>query len=403
MRIFNHFGRGLLCLYAGAAIGLALVLTVAYVRFADSGSETGSGWVRARIEQSLNALATLPRTSRAKPRILFVGASDVEVGVDPIAVDQATAALGLVTESFNLGYRNLDPKLIRLLAERICEIERGRGETLDLVALKFTPLRTTKAFALSSGRFAFYRNFLSVESAIFSGPMLGRHFLGHFPEVLDVSVTKFLFFGVSPNSTAENTFSLLLGAHSQNRFPNPNVNLMLQMNSRLWQHGTLLSVPAWDAAARGDFFFGYPKTYSEFEEITAAYRNAEVRKIYLTGYQRKADIFELRFDPEFIMAQAEALARFKDCARHVVLLYFPDSPEIPRSEVGYSRLQSQLSELSEKGGVPLVDVSARGKFLGADYFDYLHLNRAGRLKLAQALAPELVRLLAREGSLEDGP
>jgi hypothetical protein len=379
-----------ICLCAGLAFILAFALATFYVHALDRLEVTDGRWLRERIQQSL---AYLKSTSSDHRRILVIGASDVEVGIDPMAVDAEFSVRGLKTETLNFGFPNFDPKLIHLLSRRICKTQMNESRKLDLVAVAFTPLRTTNSFADAVSRFQYFRNFLEIEAALYSPSMLMADWRAQFDEVMEVGIVKYLYSGISPNATSGLTFDNLEKLFPNKTSGDPRFILANELLRDLWYRREFLPNPPWDSNTRGAFFFGYPQTKAALDLAYERYQDPFLKAAFLRLHQRFGDVYGLHFSDEFLNEEVAALLELKKCSRQVALLFIPDSDLIFRREDARARLKTALETIVKKADVKLIDLREEQALRPEDYLDYLHLNLQGRQKAAVILANDMADIL----------
>ncbi len=386
-------GTGRIFVHSLLLVAGAIALTSVCFHAAESVAPRSGRWLRHRVLQAMEYMDHLPGAGDAKT-IVIAGSSDVEVGVDPVLVDEEFQRLGLKTRTINLGFRNTPPVVLKFLARRLEESLERQGARLDLVAVKLTPLHMTRrhaeeiSFPGSSSRFS------DAAAALHTPRMIARDAFSDPLRAFFIWMSRTFYSCISPTFVANYLWEFLTNQLRLWPDMKPSERAVYGFFYSLWYGSELNPEPAWDAARRGDFQFGQPGTSARLRDAIRVLEDEEVIRDLVKVQEKYYGALTLEFDPTAIAELVEALNGFKRSARKVVLIYFPDSPALGRSADAVRRLNEAIARVGREANVPVIDLSRElsGRtILGeGDYIDRFHLNSKGRTKLARQLADGLV-------------
>ncbi len=366
-------------------IGLALSLVRGSFKALESKSHSSTPWLKDRVNGFLKYFTDNQQINGFE--ILFLGASDIQAAINPDEIDLSLQTAGYLTTTYNLGVGNFDGQLLYLLARRLREIAASNGKPFDSIVVKFTPLRaTTKYLAMVEDHY--YRHFEDIESIIYTNKMLAEDFVQKPEETSEIWYVKNILGESSPisNVTYLNeiiwyNIPLINPTH-----PFYKIRTLLSKN---WGLGELNTLPAWNVKKRGYHYFGFPNNKGKIEEIFEKYKDPILAKELLKFHSRTGDIYGLNFSSTALNSYIDAIKELQKITPRVLLLYFPESDEIPRSPEAAGRLAAALNHIKKETGVKFLDLTINNTLKPDDYFDYLHVNLSGQKKLSQRLATEL--------------
>lgn len=377
-----------------AASFLTVMLAVLITRFAlrqlyQIEGDPALRWQRNRLAELLEAIPRIAESS--EPPMIAIGTSSIELGFEPDRFDEASARLGVRIHSYNLGIRNLKRQLPFIL-ERVKSEFTTKKRRLRLLLISVSPeLLTYKT--TSNPKFLLIGR--DAEALLLDPRSLDLDLARVDPETLaNAWVTRTLFQGRSSDTTLYNLRSYLFRRYApQDDRRDFSGERAGNAYLRFWADPLFYVEPAWDPATRGFPNQGYIKDEKRWLRDTSAIERKELISESKRFQNISSDLTELHIDPMAIDDYVAFIHLAQQTADHAVLVYLPEHPSLHRDNEALERLNRLLDILRTRTSVTVLDYSQSPLFRKRDYFDVLHLNLSGRIKLADALAVDLAPIL----------
>lgn len=374
-------------------IVISFVVAIAAVRTSsavvESYSTQSTPWIKSRMSGIFNYFSSDKKDEGYQ--LLFLGASDIQSGINPIGIDQNLQNQGFKTVSYNLGISNFDGKLLHLLSRRLNEIVQINKRPIDAIFVKFTPLRATYMY-LAKVQDHYYRHFEDIESIIYSNKMLAEDFFKRPEEAAEVWYVKNILGETSPIAYASYFHEIIWQAIPVINTSASNIKTS-NLTRQTWGSGVFNKPPGWNVEKRGFHYFGYPETEKLINELFADYQDPAVIRTFLKTHNYSGDLYNFYISPAAIRSYIQAIIELQKITPHVVLFYFPESSTIPHAPGANARIAKALAEIHNATGVQFMDLTNNSGLNPDDYFDQLHLNLQGQNKLAKKLAEEIPAIL----------
>lgn len=373
--------------YCLGVFAVALMMTRAYLMFVDTHSSGNQHWTRTRLREITEAIDSLPSKP---PANVFFGASEVEVGINPIALDEQLLKKGLPTESYNFGIRNATGHHVELLASRLYLDMKGKKDSVGFSVFFFTPLRNTKDFFRQISKYGNFSNVSTYSSIIYTGEMLLPRLRSFNKEAFSTAFLKYAYGSVSPDS-AMDELDEFIRARMSFSLEGKNFRDVMMLKYSIWSDPVFYQAPPWNPSTRGWHFFGYPETREALAPLLTAFDNPEVL--------RKSNIIDATlgggwnfdFDENLIADFEQAIITASAISQHTLLIYYPELMDYAPPQ-GLQAISQTLREVSRTTGATLIDYSVCRVFQKSDYLDGTHLNIQGQAKLSALLAEDIFEM-----------
>ncbi len=381
--------------YLLTVVGVSVVLLRLIFFGLQHQPDFNAAWVSQRLNEALAYIDDLPEIK--EPLLLFLGASDVEVGVDPTEIEALFKERGRPVFAFNLGVRNLDPKLLNLLAKRISRTLQRQRRRADVVVIKFAPLLATRQYASQVRGFRFFKHLEYYMAAIYDFAMMREDYRQASEAITAIFFTRYFFGGVSPLSVAAYLWShirtridIKVAARENDGFESAN-----QLNNSTWANPLFHTEPAWNKETHGSFFFNYPSSSGELDKVLARYQNATLFHWIVERFNYRSGAQDLEIDGGLLSEFIQAIHTLKQIANHVVIIYHPELVGVERKQSAQDHLDQALDQIASLGEVTVLNYEKSHIFSEEDFFDHIHLGLKGRSKLAHLLVEDLDSLVPR--------
>ncbi len=377
-------------------MGVAMVLVRAFTLTMGAGSQSLLGRV-------LEAQSALPQILQEEVDLVMVfGSSMVQAGFSPREFDQSMAEQGLEVKSFNFGFGGLNPLFQDYVSRRIAEEFENSNRRLALTVIEFNPFQTTHtrregAVALEEA----YIALLASDKEIF------EIFLDDPGKALRMWQIRYLRDGIS----AEMATTFLWAEPFQAPAAQLDIEEDEAVEERLRELFPLLDerfeaeYPDYDGS---DWYYPWqgggtvaseraPETLELFDEyyelITAEHRMVRDRQRRID----RADIEQLRFDPELVEAFIRIVKNFQEISDHVEVIMLPKNTDwIKTSPEAIHRQAEVVAEISEATGISVRDFQVIDAVSNDMFSDTTHLNRYyGASAFTEFLVNEYARLLQK--------
>jgi len=332
--------------------------------------------------------------------VMLFGSSMTQAGFSPREFDLELAKTGIETSSFNFGFGGLNPMFQEYLSRRIVESFKAEDRRLKLVMIEFNPFQTTitrrnRAVALEDSYIALLASPSELFDILLEDPERGLRML----EIRDLRD------GIS----AEMITTFFWAEPFQAPFVGTDLveddGVEERLNEVLAAMGEAFDVeyPDYDGS---DWYYpwrGGGTNKSERSPETLALVD-EYYTLTQTDYQMSddrlsrintADIEDLDFDPDLIVAFIELVKNFKQIADHVEVVMLPKNTVwIKNPPEAIERQAAVVERIRRETGVPLRDFQVNDAVINSMFGDTTHLNRyQGAVAFTHLLAEEYAELL----------
>jgi|GEM_PF-3842512 len=370
------------------AFAVAFVGARIYLKLVDTYSPANQHWTRTRLRKITEAIDKLP--TEAPPVNVVFGASEVEVGINPVSIDEKLSQAGIEAKTYNFGIRNATGYHLELLTDRLAIAMNREKDKVDFGILIFTPLRNTKRFSKEVSEYGNFGSVSTYSSLIYTPQMLAQRWWPPRADVISSAVLKYGFGSMSPFSALDE-LDEFIRLWTNYYFDKAEVFNVALMKHALWMNPMFYQGQPWDPATRGRYFFGYPETSEKLTPFLKAYENPDVLLLSNNIDVAYGGGLYFDFDPTLLGNFTQAIHNVSSVSRHTLLVYYPEllgylSPHGARS------IAMALQNLARSTNAVLLDYTACNVFTKADYFDGTHLNLNGQEKLSKLLAEDMAEL-----------
>lgn len=338
---------------------------------------------------NLPAALSLPADDERKV-VYVLGSSLIEFGFSPEIFDQALAAQGVQTVSYNFGYGNADPSIHQKFAHRLRKDFAEHAEVIDLVIFEFAPFQATQRRAALTGQ---------LDHAAHAVIDDWRDFLALAPddheEAIALFNTRYLRNGV-PAEAITNLLSMpirnagRLNAQVIEEQGPPLGELGWKLYHQLMDEWPQAHPPGgWYQQDRG----GLPPTASADALALSAQvmkRMQHPDRMAASRQQRIdcCDMEDLNIDPVMLDRFIDAIRQAQKVSKRVDLLLMPRNRDVIQlSDLGRENLRRAIERIAAETGVRVVDFSESDGYGVDKFFDADHLTLfSGRQYFSEQLA-----------------
>lgn len=366
-----------LFIYWGAAIS-AIFLLRSFLAITEPLVPSNNIWQKSRIH---GALAAIDAAGFAPPNgnlILMLGASEAQLGFDPLLFDEELKQRGLSALSYNLALDNVGTYL-PLYLERIRMALANRSIRARVIFLDLPLTRFTKRARESFFSHAIHYD---VDAALLHGALLRNNFLST-EEKLIVSLNKWVLGERSITQVQRAVTALVNYVFLRSEYVNP--------SAEMFRRPELHPEPAWNLKARGRFYLNIEQEPELVNILMSQNSTPESRKDDRRFLVRCCDALELNLDQNYFAQVAKSVRALRSVADHVVLTPLPESPSLifMRTPEARNRFREAYESLSSLSGAELWLAEHRLDFPKRDFFDLSHFRPSGVEKYSKFLASEM--------------
>jgi hypothetical protein len=349
-------------IYFAAFFSVLLMLRV-FMAWTEKWTLGNNLWAKARIHGSLNALHE--RQLKEENVVLFLGASEAEVGFDPIEYDSRNREAGKSSLTFNLAVHN-NGTFLPLYFERVA-VELERADLHPRIIFVHFPISRLTTMALH--HYAEMQKAHDLPAAYFD-PALWR-LLPNVADKTEIALNKWLW--------GERSL-LQIPLFFERFFKFATGQIPLRPDQILLTKLTRHSEDGW--RDRGRF---YHDIFEQSPGIVGSKVYA-MRKggVYEMVKQNDTccDFSELHFDADYSARVLESLKKVSRFAAHTVIVHLPENPVYERSRDSAARREAFLSEAA---------VAVQGEAWSFEYprqlfIDLLHFSPRGAIAFSDDLS-----------------
>jgi hypothetical protein len=339
-------------------------------------------WMRMRASEAFAELDVI--LQRQDHVALFLGASDVESGIDPLAIEHALQAQGQDLKVYNFGLRSSSPA-DGLLAEHLKDIFQENHKQADVILLKLAPMLLTNRANINlrqgqvradlAGTLYRWRDF---RRDIWEEPLSGVRQL----------VEHYILGGMDLNSVS---YYLLIALNRV--LPNiycPGILQARDPETRLWRDPRFLSSPAWNADEHGNYFWNIHGPDAVFQEISDRLATESEKQIMIGRWDDTYDVRRFNFSPVRVRELKASLAALGEISHRIIVYYIFEHPQVDYTPEAEAHLTALLNELAQIPKVQILDLrTGPSRFNAEEYLEPAHFNLKGRQKLTELFTHEL--------------
>jgi len=336
--------------------------------------------------------------------VMVYGSSMVDAGFGPREFDQFIADAGGQVSSWNFGFGGLNPLFQEFLARRIADDLNANDRRLKLLLIEFNPFQTTKtrrerAVAIEEPYMSLLASREEIVDRILEDPASG----------LRIAEIRYLRDGVS--AEAITTYFLSEPFTKPRAELDPGIEEDEAIEERMDEIGELyfpMFEEEFPNAADCDWCYawkgGNALPTERSEELTALL--AEYYSLVQNDYHmatdrlsriRTADIEELDFDEDLVVAFIEMVKVLADVSDNIEVIMLPQNDDwISHSPEARQRLNTVIARIQSESGVPVRNFQKIDAVTNDMFSDTTHLNGLdGRDAFTRFLADEYGHLLRR--------
>lgn len=340
-------------------------------------------WQKSRIRQGLAAISSGEIGGKGSSgTVVMLGASEALLAFQPEKFDQAAARRGAATRSFNLAFQNTGT----MLPLYFSRVRREMAKAGSRARVIFVSVPVPRLTMRARNTFFSQARYHDIDSVFFE-PELWTEARMHWGDKLILLFNKW---GLGERSLVQlqRTFVQLGRRLVQGSYT-------VRGSAAPFYREEIHPEPAWNPAARGGYYLNIERRPDLAAEVIAAALEPRAMADDLTDLIRCCDLLELRLDEEHLLEVAAAIASLRAVSDHVVIVSYPESPQIKRRPEAEERSRAAIARLAAESGAYHWNAAAAG-FTDSDYFDLSHLTPSGVAKfnefLAQRLPPAWVGL-----------
>jgi hypothetical protein len=334
-------------------------------------------WVKDRVHRSIAGLRAAPK---GRMLLVFVGASEMETGFDPVYFDELNEAAGIPTWSLNLGIRNngtfLPLYFGRIEAELVAKGLRPSAIIVQIPISRLTQKalahfgETRKTHDLVATVFdhrAFMANYLDTETKLTLA--VNKYFLGE----RSLMQLPLLVDGWMPSLTNNKPRDEFLAARGT------------------FTEAGILDLPGWRVEDRGSFY----RTGGDYRSVMMAARrfitNPENFRFLVRAEIHCCDFRNLNLSKPYVLKVQQALVRLAQHTDRLIIVTMPENPVYSRAESNAKIRQTTFDEMAAASGGVHLDLS--GTVQAPMFVDLQHLTLGGVRTFAEQLATRMRPLL----------
>lgn len=313
--------------------------------------------LKEKIRASLSALAEVPEHSE---RLIFLGASETEVGIDAPAFNRALARYAYSAFSLNLGMRDAGSTL-PLIILRVAEELENSNRPASTVFVSMPTARLTKRAVSNQNA---VNDFSELFSVYFHWKLL---FDSSLPlrARLELFVNKYLLGERSPRQFvvfATHLLRPLLPIRRLERAFGVNVYSLAKDPRRP------------ESSATDPFFHGIPEDSPLLADLRAQLEKRGHFRSWIRAHQKCCAILNPDFDAKYVTEIIVALKKLKAVAGKVVFFKMPEHPQIPFHPDALPKKRGLLESMARELGT---EVLALPPLTGGHFLDPVHLSPSG--------------------------
>jgi hypothetical protein len=380
------------------AILLSMAVALGLVRIFTAANGASGDSLLGRVMESREAIPQI--AAEENDLVMLYGSSMTQAGFSPREFDLELAEKGIATTSFNFGFGGLNPMFQEYLSRRIVDDFKAENRRLKLVMIEFNPFQTTitrrnRAVALEDSYLAILASPAELFDILLDDPERGLRMLEirYLRDGISAEMIT-TFFWAEPFQAQRGRTDLVEEEGVEERL----VEVLAGMDEAFE-----VEYPDYDDS---DWYYpwrGGGTNMSERAPETLELVN-EYYTLTQTDYQMSddrlsrianADIEDLNFDPDLVVAFIELVKDFQEIADHVEVIMLPKNTDwIKNPPEAIARQAEVVERIRNETGATLRDFQVTDSVSNSMFGDTTHLNRyQGAVAFTHLLVEEYEDLL----------